>query len=221
MVRFFVKIVLTTVISLFSDSGISWVEIGANSEKSFNNWRFTEFLEVKPINRKVTALTLLSVVAVAALISGVLLTAHATDNSTNTDNSTTISTAETDTNTTIPNVELICPSGWNFNRMGFGRHGFGDFAPIQVSSEFTQNVTNIAGNDSDVQNLLANGYNVTSIRPILTTVIDANGNVVTSATSAILTLQKDTTGHAIVTVDLTQAKVIRIVIQTITVIEKP
>jgi hypothetical protein len=179
-----------------------------------------EFREVKPINRKITALTLLSVMAVAALISGVLLTAHATDNSTSTDNSTTTSTAQTDNNTTItPNFEMICPS-WNFNRMGFGRPGFGGFGPVQVSSEFEQNVTNIAQNDSDVQNLLSEGYNVTSIRPILTTVIDGNGNVVTSATSAILTLQKDTTGHALVQVDLTQAKVTRIVIQTITVIDK-
>jgi hypothetical protein len=160
-------------------------------------------------------------VAVAALISGVLLTAQATDNSTNTDNSAT-STVDTATNsTTTPNVEVIFPSGWNFNRMGFGRHEFGGLGPIQVSSEFEQNVTSIAENDSDVQNLLAGGYNVTSIRPILSTVIDANGNVVTSATSAILTLQKDTTGHATVMVDLEQAKVTRIVIQTITVIDKP
>jgi hypothetical protein len=159
-------------------------------------------------------------VAIAALFSGVLLTAHAADDSTNTNNNTTTSTAETDNNTTItPNFEAFCP-GWNFNGMGFERHGFGGFGPVQVSSEFEQNVTNIAQNDSDVQNLLSEGYNVTSIRPILTTVIDGNGNVVTSATSAILTLQKDTTGHAIVQVDLTQAKVTRIVIQTITVIDK-
>jgi hypothetical protein len=158
-------------------------------------------------------------VAVAALISGILLTAQAT--------TTDTSTPTTDTSTnaiTTTDAESVCPSGWNFNHVGFGRHGFGGFGgfgPIQVSSAFEQNVTNIAQNDTDVQNLLADGYNVTSIRPILITAIDANGTVVTTATSAILTLQKDTTGHAIVTVDLTQAKVTRIVIQTVTVIDKP
>jgi hypothetical protein len=167
-------------------------------------------------------LTLLSVVAVAALISGILLTAQATETSTTTD---TITTTATTTNaTTTTDADSICPSGWNFNHMGFGRHGFGGFGgfgQIQVSSEFEQNVTNIAKNDTDVQNLIADGYNVTSVKPIITTVIDANGNVVTKATSATLTLQKDTTGYATVWVDLEQAKVTRIVIQTRTVIEKP
>jgi hypothetical protein len=115
--------------------------------------------------------------------------------------------------------------------MGFGRPGFrgcprgmgqdfGGFGAIQVSSEFQQNVTNIAKNDSDVQNLLNNGYNVTSVRPIITSIVDANGNVVTKATSAELMLQKDTTGRASVLVDLNQAKVTKIVTMTRTVITK-
>jgi hypothetical protein len=37
MTRFFVRIFLTSVISLFFKYGVNWVEIGANSEKSFNN----------------------------------------------------------------------------------------------------------------------------------------------------------------------------------------
>jgi len=35
-----------------------------------------------------------------------------------------------------------------------GNDGFGEFGTIHVSSDFTQNVTNIAKNGTDVQNLL-------------------------------------------------------------------
>jgi hypothetical protein len=59
------------------------------------------------------------------------------------------------------------------------------------------------------------------VRPIIKTVVDADGNVVTKATSAVLTLQKDTTGHASVMVDIEEAKVTQIVILTKTVIDKP
>ena len=105
--------------------------------------------------------------------------------------------------------------------MHFGRRGFGGVGPIEVSDEFKQTVTSIAENDSDVQNLITEGYNVTSLRPILKTVIDAEGNVVTKATSAILTMQKDTTGFATVMVNIEGAKVTQIVIVTRTVIDKP
>ena len=82
-------------------------------------------------------------------------------------------------------------------------------------------MTNIAESDQDVQNLIADGYNVTAVRPIIKTVVDAEGNVVTKVTSAILLLQKDTTGHATVLVNIEEAKVTQIVILTRTVIEKP
>jgi hypothetical protein len=132
------------------------------------------------------------------------------------------------TNTATQQVnENVLPS-WNNDCVGLGRRGmrfgmggFGGFGPVEVSEEFKQTVTNIAGNDTDVQNLITDGYNVTSVRPIIKTVIDAEGNVVTKATSAILTLQKDTSGHALVMVDIEQAKVTQIVILTRTVIDKP
>jgi hypothetical protein len=95
----------------------------------------------------------------------------------------------------------------------------GGFGSIQVSSDFTQNVTNIVQNDSDVQNLLTQGYNITSIRPVISTVIDGNGNVVANATTANVLLQ-GTNGRALVIVDLTQAKVTKIVTTTTTVINK-
>jgi|WetSurMetagenome_2_1015567.scaffolds.fasta_scaffold11153_4 hypothetical protein len=105
--------------------------------------------------------------------------------------------------------------GSDFGRSG-GPMGFGQ---LQVSSDFTTNVTNIAKNDSDVQNLLSQGYNITSIKPIITTSIDGNGNVVTKATNADLTL-KGTNGRALVVVDLTQNKVTKIVTLTMTEIDK-
>ena len=91
----------------------------------------------------------------------------------------------------------------------------GGFGSIQVSSAFTQNVTNILQNNSDVQNLLNQGYNITSIRPVISTVIDGNGNVVTQATSADVILQ-GTNGRALVVVDLTSATVTKIVTTTVT-----
>jgi hypothetical protein len=90
---------------------------------------------------------------------------------------------------------------------------------VQVSSDFTANVTNIATNDTDVSNLLSQGYNITSIRPVITTTIDGNGNIVTKATTADLTLQ-GTNGRAFVVVDLSQNKVTKIVTLTRTEIDK-
>src|SRR5208283_5320203 len=79
-------------------------------------------------------------------------------------------------------------------RQGFG--GFGQSGQIQISSAFTANVTTILDNSSDVQALLTQGYNVTSIRPVITTTIDGNGNLVTQATSANVLLQ-GTNGRAL------------------------
>ena len=106
---------------------------------------------------------------------------------------------------------------------GFGRRGFG-WGPgvfITVSEEFKNNVINVAQSDSDVQNLLNDGYNITDVRPIINATVEADGTVTLKATSAIVMLSKDTTGRATVGVDLEQAKVTRIIILTRTVIEKP
>ena len=91
--------------------------------------------------------------------------------------------------------------------------------PIQVSSDCTQNATNIAKNDTDVQNLISQGFNITSVRPVIITVIDGNGNIITKAASAHLTLQS-ATGRSLVVVDLNQAKVTKIVTLTVTEIDK-
>jgi hypothetical protein len=111
-----------------------------------------------------------------------------------------------------------CPGG----RHGFKGRGFGwGGGSITVSQEYKDNVINIAKNDSDVQNLLADGYNITDVRPIINTVVEADGTVTMKATTAIVMLSKNTTGRAFVTVNVQDGKVTEIVILTRTVIEKP
>jgi hypothetical protein len=170
------------------------------------------------VNRKITALSLLSVVAFAAVIGGFLLTTQAADTTATAD----ANTANTATITVNSNSSDVL--GWNFGGMGFGRRGFGGFGgfgPVEVSAEFEQNVTNIAKSDADVQKLLADGYNITLVMPVIKSVVDADGYVTARATSAIVMLQKDTSGRASVFVNLEEGKVTGIVILTRTVIEKP
>jgi hypothetical protein len=116
---------------------------------------------------------------------------------------------------------------WDYNNGTFGfpgRHGHGGlpggFMDVTVSQEFKDNVINIMQNDTDVQQLLADGYNITNVRPIISATVEGDGTVTMKATSAIVVLSKDTTSRATVWVDLEQAKVTRIEILTITVIEK-
>jgi hypothetical protein len=58
------------------------------------------------------------------------------------------------------------------------------------------------------------------VRPIIKTVVDGEGNVVTKATDAIVMLVKEDTGRASAWVNLDEVKVTEIVILTRTVIEK-
>lgn len=154
----------------------------------------------KGLNNTGKALILLSLVAVAAIISSVALTAYATDD--DTENA----------------VEVF---GWR-NRWGRGLgRGCGRFGFVEVSEEFENKAITIAESDEDVQGLLADGYNVTGVRPIIKTMVDANGDVTMKATSAIVMLEnEDSTGHASVWVDMEGETVTRIVILTRTVIDK-
>ena len=112
----------------------------------------------------------------------------------------------------------------DFGGFGFGRprhgRGCGPFPAITVSEEYRNNVINMAQNDTDVQALIAEGYSVTDVRPIINTTIEADGTVMMKATTAIVTLVKDTTGKAMVWVDVESATVTRIEIQSITIIDK-
>ena len=116
---------------------------------------------------------------------------------------------------------MIGEPGFGIGHRGLVR-GFDGFCTsgIQVSSDFTANVTNIVNSDSDVQNLLSQGYNITSIRPVVTTIIDGNGNIVTKASTANVLLQGNNGSRSYVVVDLSQAKVTKIVTLNITEIDK-
>ena len=108
----------------------------------------------------------------------------------------------------------------NWTKYAFGSR-MGPGRGVQVSDEFKTSVLNIANADSDVQKLIADGYSVTGVMPIITRTVDGSGNIVTKATGAVVMLQKGTTGRASAWVDLGKAKVTRVVITTRTVIEKP
>jgi len=180
---------------------------------------------VKAISGKNKVLALFSVITIAAIVSGILLVpqmVNATEtNGTDQTTQTSTTTTNEETNTTVlPSWNPYCMNSDRHN-MRHGTRGFGDFGPIEVSEDFKQTVTSIAENDTDVQNLINDGYNITSVKPIISTVIDGEENVFTKATSAVLMLQKDTIGHATVMVNIDQAKVTQIVILTRTVIDKP
>jgi hypothetical protein len=177
------------------------------------------------MNTKTRALALLSVVVIATIAGSLIFAMQSTVKAdTNAivaaDADSTLSSVNATNNGVFVNNGYMRFGG--HRGMGRGCGGFGGprgFGPIQVSTEFTQNVTNIANADTDVQNLLNQGYNITSVRPIISTVIDANGNVVTKASNADVILQS-TTGRAFVVVDLDQAKVTKIVTLTVTEIDK-
>lgn len=159
------------------------------------------------MDRKKIAI-ILTAVAVAAIFGGIALSAYAANNGED---------SSSEFAGWINGRIMSGTCGWP----GGGQRGPGSFGFVEVSEEFEQNVINIAKNDSDVQELLADGYNITGVRPIIKTIVEGDGTVVMKATSAIVMLEKDTTSHASVWVDLEEGKVTEIVILTRTVIEKP
>ena len=192
------------------------------------------------MDRKIKVLALISIIVAAAVGAAVILALQSTAKA-----DSTASVAQ-DAQPALSSVNGTNWNGFMNGYMGFGGPkgtgrefgghfrgyggGFpafggnffngtvGGFGSIQVSSAFTQNVTNILNSSTDVKALLNEGYNVTSIRPVITTTINGNGNVVMQATSANVILQGPN-GRAFVVVDLTTAKVTKIV--TITVNNNP
>jgi hypothetical protein len=162
--------------------------------------------EVMNIDRKNIAI-LLTAVAMAAIIGGIALNAYAANNG-------------EENNKGFPGWvnERMMPGMREWSRGGPG--GRGCYGFVEVSEEFEENVVTIVKSDSDVQDLLDDGYNITGVRPIIKSIVEADGNVETKATSAIVMLEKDTTSHASVWVDMEEEKVTEIVILTRTVIEK-
>ena len=149
------------------------------------------------------AVILLSVVAFAAILGGWYVTAYATGTN---GTSTMLGPCEPGSG--------ITGCGRMLGRLI--RNGF-----VEVSAEYEQNIINIAESDEDVQNLLADGYTVTGVRPIIKSIVNADGDVTLRATNAIVMLtSEDATGHAAVWVDLDAGSVTKIVILSRTVIDK-
>ena len=152
---------------------------------------------------------MISAALVLAILSGIAALAYA--NGMTGDTNTTADVAHNDNGYFIGGYGHGGPRGC----------GMGPGGAITVSQEYKDKVISIAENDSDVQSLLADGYNVTGVRPIINTVVEADGTVTMKATTAIVMLSQNTTGRAFVTVNVEEGKVTEIVILTRTVIEKP
>jgi hypothetical protein len=91
---------------------------------------------------------------------------------------------------------------------------------IEVSSEYNSTVNTILSSDSDVANLISEGYTVSSINPIVKSIIGSDGTITTKASTATVIMQNGTSGIAKITVDVTNAKVTYIETITRTVIDK-
>jgi hypothetical protein len=183
------------------------------------------------MNTKTKAFALLSVLAIAAVAGSFIIVEQLVKA-----NTTASVASDSEITSSTTNTTDNSPNDYNgFNggpmimsepRFGIGPRGmercFGGFdtRTIQVSSDFTANVTNIVNNDSDMQNLLNQGYNITLIRPVISTTISGDGNIVTKASTANVLLQGNNGSRSFVVVDLTQAKVTKIVTLTITEIDK-
>ncbi|MGO8807123.1 MAG: hypothetical protein ACLQO7_11070 [Candidatus Bathyarchaeia archaeon] len=193
------------------------------------------------MNRKIKVLSLIAVIVVATIAASLVFAMQSTVKANTTAVASDVASPSSSVNAT--NIGGFFNNGYmgfgGPREMGRGFGGFGGlgginfsngtifegnfssaimpgrFGAIQISSAFTQNVTDILQNNADAANLLNQGYNITSIRPVISTVIDGNGNVVMQATSADVILQ-GTNGRALVVVDITSATVTKIVTTTVT-----
>lgn len=177
------------------------------------------------INRKTLAVSLAALTVLSAVGGLVTMTAIADTNSTGTDTTTDTSITQ---DSTIPqfgdNMQIMDGTqGFGGGPSGRG-HGMGSMgngmSNIEVSDEYTANVNTILSNDVDVANLISEGYNITSIKPVIKNVIEGDGTLVTKATTSIVTMENGYSGVATVKVDVENSAVTKITIVTTTVIDK-
>ncbi|MEJ2240532.1 MAG: hypothetical protein P8Y18_00085 [Candidatus Bathyarchaeota archaeon] len=173
------------------------------------------------IERKTIALTLM-MLTVFSIVGALTATSFATDTTSDT-NSVDV---ESQTNEApflgIPEM-MLSEQGFGGGpgcRAGHRGGGPGGMTNIELSTEYTDAVNAILEADTDIQTLIAEGYNVTSIRPKIASVVEADGTIVTSATTAVVKLENGTSGYAIANVEISEAQVTQIVIFTRTVIDK-
>ncbi len=177
--------------------------------------------EVIEMERKVKTLMISTVVALA-IFAAVAAMVYANIGMNGAATLTTYADEMTNDANNLANITSPCGDFFRGMRGLPGKHGhgmrFGEF--ITASQEFKDNVINITESDSDVQALIAEGYNVTGVKPLINATVEADGTVAMKATNAIVLLSQNTTGRATVWVDLEQAKVTRIEILSIKVIDK-
>jgi len=92
---------------------------------------------------------------------------------------------------------------------------------VEMSEEYREKVLRITTEDADVAKLLENGYNITSIKPIIKAYVEADGSVSLRADEALVILRKEKSIAAVL-VNLKEEKVAKIAIYSfsVTVIEK-
>jgi hypothetical protein len=178
------------------------------------------------MNRKTIAISLIMLCTIGAVMGALVATTLAQSDTNSTNNQTATSTQTTQDPTQqfgagMMNQGFGMGPGGQGGRMQqqemMGNSGMSNY---EVTTEYTANVNSILGNDTDVANLLSQGYNVTSIHPIVKNVIQGDGTITTAASTAIVTLQNGTQGYSTVNVDVTNAKVTYIETITRTVIDK-
>lgn len=185
-------------------------------------------MEVEKIDKKTTAISLIMLTALAATVGTITMTAFAATD-TNSTTGTTDTATSADPSQNIDQLQLganlmmeQCFNGFGGGPRGRDEHGgfmMGRMGNIEVSEEYTAAVNAILGKDSDVQNLVSQGYNITTINPIIKTVIEADGTVATKASTAVVLMQGNS-GFATVKVDVTNHAVAEIVTITRNVIDK-
>lgn len=162
-------------------------------------------------------------VTLSALLGVVTMTALAETNQTSTDTSTTATTTPTATDTTTSSpdggMQMMDQGGFMGGHGGRG-HGMEMMGGVEISQEYNATVTAILENDTDTANLLSQGYSVTSIHPMIKTVVGGDGTVTAKATTANVILTNGTTGFARVNVDIENSKVTYIETITRIVIDK-
>lgn len=169
------------------------------------------------IERKTIALTLVMLTALTA-IGALTATSFATEVTSDT-NAVDVE-SETNEKPFVAMPEMMLMEKGFGGGPGHRGGGSGGMRNIEISTEYTEKVNAILEADPDVQTLITEGYTVTAIRPNLKSVVEADGTIVTSATTAVVTLENGTSGYAVANVDVSQAEVTEIVIYTRTVIDK-
>ena len=179
------------------------------------------------INKKTLAVSLILLATVAAVMGALAATtlASADTNSITKDNAIAPQTTIQDENSpqSLNGIFILNSQGFGGprNRQCEPRLGpVGGMGGIDVSSEYTANVNTILNSDTDVANLISQGYNVTAIHPIVKTVLQGDGTLITHATSAVVLMINGPSGYATVNIDIANSHVTTITTVTRTVIDK-